>query len=165
MTSSRIWPAAALALSIQYRTMVRTLRSICVRIARSPWLQQQYEGYSNRVMTPRPLLARQFGYLRAGARHTFVFPSRNKSFMPSLMNSGWEMNSKVTVARSPVRRIPCGWSMLTMRTVCRTACAHERRKAKPQTRRGRKKTEKHAPRNEASPSERGSRHEGSAAGN
>ena len=32
------------------------------------------------------------------------------------------MNSKVTVARSPVRNRPWGWSMPTIRTVCRTAC-------------------------------------------
>ena len=43
--------------------------------------------------------------------------------MPSLMNSGREMNSNVTVARSPVRRIPCGWSIDSIRTVCRTAYA------------------------------------------
>ena len=31
------------------------------------------------------------------------------------------MNSNVTVARSPVLRIPCGWSMLIIRTVWRIA--------------------------------------------
>lgn len=31
------------------------------------------------------------------------------------------MNSNFTVARSPVRRMPCGWSMSMMRTVWRTA--------------------------------------------
>ena len=58
---------------------------------------------------------------------TFVFPSLNNSFMPTLMNSGREINSKCTVARSPVRRRFCGWSMETMRTVCRTACTCQKR--------------------------------------
>lgn len=33
------------------------------------------------------------------------------------------MNSKTTVARSPVRNKFCGWSIETIRTVCRTAYA------------------------------------------
>ena len=32
------------------------------------------------------------------------------------------MNSNRTVARSPVRRTPCGWSISIILTVCRTAC-------------------------------------------
>ena len=53
--------------------------------------------------------------------YTFVFPSLNNNFIPSLMNSGWEMNSNVTVARSPVRNTPWGWSIPIIRTVCRMA--------------------------------------------
>lgn len=53
---------------------------------------------------------------------TFVLPSRNSNFIPALTNSGCAMNSKRTEARSPVRNKFCGWSMETMRTVCRTAC-------------------------------------------
>lgn len=33
------------------------------------------------------------------------------------------MNSNRTVARSPVRRTPCGWSISIILTVCRTACS------------------------------------------
>src|SRR6267142_2432857 len=60
----------------------------------------------------------------ASGRLTFVLPSRNSNFIPALTNSGCAMNSKRTEARSPVRNKFCGWSMETMRTVCRTACVH-----------------------------------------
>lgn len=79
--------------------------------------------YNNLVTTPSPC---KHGKVRVFNEkktpicevHTFVFPSRNNNFIPSLINSGRDMNSKCTTARSPVRNMPCGWSILIIFTVC-----------------------------------------------
>jgi hypothetical protein len=84
------------------------IRLIAVALYTST-IQQLWTIYNKRVMTPSPCRrVRYFLVIYTGNARAFVFPSRNKSFMPSLMNSGCETNSNCTVARSPVRSTPCG---------------------------------------------------------
>lgn len=53
----------------------------------------------------------------------FVLPSRKSSLCPGRMSSG-RSSSKMTRARSPVRRMPLGWSSEMIRAVWRICKRH-----------------------------------------